>query len=143
MTHLMLALGLALAPPALAAEGAALPADLNLIANRIGLEEEARGEVAELLYAHNIAQVDLESEQRKARLQLEHELSIEEPDRKAVFRALDALSEAEANIRRHKIELVLDLRTHMSAQQWQKLEMLQKQKRKEQARAAAGSGPMP
>jgi Spy/CpxP family protein refolding chaperone len=87
------------------------------------------------VYSANTAKIDLEARVEKARLEVRHLLAAEPLDEKAVLKATDALSAAEGELRRNRVQLVLAVRKSLTADQWTELVAI-RQERKASRREA-------
>jgi hypothetical protein len=68
-----------------------------------------------------LARVDIKARVDRARLELRHALGQVTPDAKVVTRAVDALSTAEAELRRNHVDLVLAIRSVLTDAQWKQV----------------------
>ncbi len=91
------------------------------VADRLGLDAGQRTKVSDAVYAANTSKADIDARVEKARLEVRHLLGAETPDDKGVLRAVDALSVAEGDVRRNRVQLVLAIRKVLTPAQWQQL----------------------
>ncbi len=99
------------------------------IAAELELTEAQRKQVTDAVYAANTAKVDLDARAEKARLELRHLLGADTVDEKAVLKAVDTLSAAEAELRRNRVQLVLSIRKALTAEQWRELAAIRQERR--------------
>jgi Spy/CpxP family protein refolding chaperone len=134
-TVLLLLLSLSFTAPAWAGRGAedaakALTSNsFDDVAAELALSDTQRTQVSDAIYASNSARVDLDARAQKARLQVRHLLAADPIDEKAVLKAVDALSAAEAEVRKNRVQLLLDIRETLTPEQWRKLLELRKERR--------------
>lgn len=101
------------------------------IADQIGLDATQRKQVSDTVYAANTAKIDIQARAEKARLELKHLLAAETLDEKAVLKAADALSAAETELRRNRVQLLLSLRKALRPEQWQRLLTIRDERRED------------
>ncbi|HSN89915.1 MAG TPA: hypothetical protein VLS93_01695 [Anaeromyxobacteraceae bacterium] len=109
---------LAVARPALAQEGAIPPQ----VAERLGIPPEKVRQVQEMAFAANEQLIGLEADVRRAQLALDREIRSTAPDEGKIGPLVDAVSRAEAALRKNRILLVLRIRRLVGDEAWQKLE---------------------
>ncbi len=126
MTTLLLSVLLTLSAPAAADDTLSAANDLasgrfEAIATELELSADQRKTLSDTVYRANAAKIDLDARVEKARLEVRHLLAAEPLDEKAVLKATDALSAAEAELRRNRVQLVVSVRKALSPEQWREL----------------------
>jgi Spy/CpxP family protein refolding chaperone len=117
--------------------------NFDLVAEKLGLDDAQQSKVSEILYEHELERIDLKSAVERAEVELRHLLDADTPDRKKALAAVDTLNQAEAALRRHQVEMVLDLRGVVSAEQWDTLERLRQAKERMEKGWAPPAPPSP
>ena len=140
MTTLLLSVLLSLTAPAaaddtLGAANSLASGRFEEIAAQLELSAAQRKTLTDAVYSANTAKIDLEARVEKARLEVRHLLAAEPLDEKAVLKATDALSAAEGELRRNRVQLVLAVRKSLTADQWTELVAI-RQERKASRREA-------
>lgn len=133
MQSLILAFLLAVSPARAQEEDAtaALSGNYAQVAEHLGLDVTQRKQVADAVFASNTAKIDIKARAEKARLELKHLLAADGVDEKAVMKAVDALSASEAELRRNRVQLLLNLRKVLKPDQWRKLLEMREERRDE------------
>jgi Spy/CpxP family protein refolding chaperone len=134
MTTLLLSVLLSLTAPAaaddtLGAANSLASGRFEEIAAQLELSAAQRKTVTDAVYTANTAKIDLEARVEKARLEVRHLLAAEPLDEKAVLKATDALSAAEGELRRNRVQLVLAVRKALTADQWTELVAIRQERK--------------
>lgn len=134
MTTLLLSVLLSLTAPAAADDTVGAANSLASgrfaeIAAQLDLSAAQRKTVTDAVYTANTAKIDLEARVEKARLEVRHLLAAEPLDEKAVLKATDALSAAEGELRRNRVQLVLAVRKALTADQWTELVAIRQERK--------------
>jgi Spy/CpxP family protein refolding chaperone len=101
------------------------------IAAELELSEAQRKTVSDAIYASNTAKIEIDAKVEKSRLEVRHLLGATTIDEKAVLKAVDNLSAAEAELRRNRVALVLTVRKNLSPEQWAELSEIRQERRAE------------
>ena len=135
----ILMLALVLSSPVLAVgqEGAIPPQ----VAERLGIPPEKVRQVRELAFAANDEVISLEADVRKAQLALDREIHSTAPDEKKIGPLVDAVSRAEAGVRKNRIGLALKVRKALGEEAWQKLEAWRMENAPARGPGGRGFGP--
>ncbi|MDP2313290.1 MAG: periplasmic heavy metal sensor [Pseudomonadota bacterium] len=136
MTTLLLSVLLAVTAPATADDTLGAASSLasgrfEAVAEALQLTPAQRTSVSDAVYAANAAKIDLEARAEKAKLEVKHLLGAPTLDEKAVLKATDALSAAESELRRNRVQLVIAVRKALTAEQWQELVAIRQERRAE------------
>jgi Spy/CpxP family protein refolding chaperone len=99
------------------------------IAQQLQLTPAQRTSVSDAVFAANAAKIDIEARADKARLEVRHLLAAATLDEKAVLKATDTLSTAEAELRRNRIQLVIAVRKALTPAQWQGLVAIRQERK--------------
>lgn len=105
------------------------PNDFEAIGDRLGLSDDQRAKVSDIVYDYQTRQVDLRAKVDKAEIELARVLDAEKPDDKAVLKAVDALIAAEADVKRNKVLMMLEIRKVLTPEQWRQLEEIRRHRR--------------
>ncbi|MFZ5477910.1 MAG: Spy/CpxP family protein refolding chaperone [Myxococcota bacterium] len=105
--------------------------DFVAVAERLQLTEAQRDKVSDIVFASRSEKITLKSRAELAQLELKKQLAEETLDDKAVLKAVDAVNAAEGALRRNKVQLLLDLRKELTAEQWAQLAALRKERARE------------
>jgi predicted transposase len=146
MTTLFLCLSLLGATPAFAEEpgdddaaaAEMMPGHFDEIAAKLGLSEEQKSKVSDIVYASRSAKVDIDGRAEKAKIELKRLMMADPIDEKAVMKALDTLNAAEGDLRKNKIQLMLSIRKELTADQWKQLVAMRKDMREERRERRSG-----
>ena len=111
----------AVADDTIAAANSLASGRFEAIASQLELSAAQRKSVSDAVYSANTAKIDIEARADKARLEVRHLLGADTLDEKAVLKATDTLSAAEAELRRNRVQLVIAVRKSLSAEQWGEL----------------------
>lgn len=112
------------------------------VADALKLTPDQRTKVRQLVYDANQARVDIRARSAKAQMELRHLLAADTLDEKAALKAVDTLNAAEADLRRSRVQLVIQLRKVVTAEQWKQLLQLRRERMRER-RDERGGGPPP
>lgn len=99
------------------------------IAQQLQLSPAQRTTVSDAVFAANAAKIDIEARADKARLEVRHLLGAATVDEKAILKATDALSSAEGDLRRNRVQLVIAVRKALTPEQWQGLVAIRQERR--------------
>jgi len=105
------------------------PALKKRVMREIGLKDGQIDKIEDLTYKADRQKLDLHHQLQKAKLDLRHQMSADEPRRAKVFKCLEEISALELKLKKNRIGLMLDIKALMTAEQWEKLEMLQAERR--------------
>lgn len=131
-TWLLAAPALAAPPPPPPGGGEEIElSDFDSIASKLGLTDEQREKVRQIVFESNQARIDVQARSQKAEAELRHLLMAETLDEKAITKALDASNAAEAELRKNRVQLAISLRKIVTADQWRQLQDLRRERMKE------------
>ncbi len=91
------------------------------IADRLKLSPELRTKVQDAVYKSSGAALEIKARIDRAELDLKHLMAQPAFDEKAVLKAVDALNGAEAELRKNRVQLMLDVRKLLTPDQWKEL----------------------
>jgi Spy/CpxP family protein refolding chaperone len=91
------------------------------VAQRLELTAEQQQRFDAISQSAALELIDLKSNLEKRTLELRNQLDREQPDRTAARAAAAKVSEARAKIFEREVELLLEMRASLSAEQWTKL----------------------
>lgn len=117
--------------------------DFEDVADNLKLTAEQRTKVRQLVYDANQARVDIRARSSKAQMELRHLLSADTLDEKAALKAVDNLNAAEADLRKSRVQLVIQLRKVVTAEQWQQLLQMRRDRMRERREEHGGPPPGP
>lgn len=110
------------------------------VADKLGLDATQKEKVRQIVFESNQARIDLQARSQKAEAELKHLLSAQTLDEKAVLKSLDALNAAEGELRKNRVQLALNLRKVVSAEQWSQLQDLRRERMRERMGEHGGRG---
>ena len=91
------------------------------LAARVGIPEDVQKKVQQLSFQANEQLINLESDLKRARLELEKALSADKPDTNATLAIVDRITRAEGEVRKNRIGLMLKIREALGPELWKKL----------------------
>ena len=100
------------------------------LGRRLELTGEQRHAIQEAVYRHAERMIDLNAAVRHRELELARLVDGPEWNEAAVRRTFAALQEARAALERERFELLLEVRTVLTAEQWSRLRALRKERRR-------------
>ncbi len=121
---------------------------------RVGLSDAQIGQIQDLQYKADREKIDIHHELQKARLDLEQLMRVAKPDRAKVLGQVEKIGALETELKKNRVGLMLQIRTLVTPEQWQKMEALhaERKMRRQQRRMrrrmrgaggpGAGAGPM-
>ena len=118
-------------PPELAAAQAFNGQNFEEVAGRLNLSADQKKKLTDLVYASTSKRVDVSARLEKAKIELKYQFAAETVDEKACLKAVDAVSAAEADLLRNKVELMLGIRKVVSRDQWLALVAMRDERRDE------------
>ncbi|MDP2308077.1 MAG: periplasmic heavy metal sensor [Pseudomonadota bacterium] len=121
LTLLLSAVSPAHADDTMGAANALASGRFEAIAEQLKLSATQRASVSDAVYQANAAKIDIEARSEKGRLEVKHLLAAATLDEKAVLKATDTLSAAEADLRKNRVQLVIAVRKALTPEQWQAL----------------------
>lgn len=121
-------------------DGDPMDGDFDTIAEEIGATPEQRKKIEDAFYAAHQERIDLKAKKAKSGLELKRLLHAATLDEKAVGKATDALVSAESELRRNQIELMVQLRKVLTAEQWAELEKLRREGKRGERRGGGHGG---
>jgi Spy/CpxP family protein refolding chaperone len=124
-TAVVLTLGLLAAPAFGAPKGGRGFGRGNIppqVAERVGISPELQQRVRQLAFEANEQLINLDAENKRARLELEKALAQERPDARAVMGLIDRVAKAEAEVRKNRVGLMLKVREALGPELWRKLQ---------------------
>jgi Spy/CpxP family protein refolding chaperone len=104
------------------------------IMRELGLNNEQIKKIEDLTYRSDREKLDIRHELKKAHLDLQHLMSADQPNEAAVFKMIEKTSALELKLKKNRVSLMLKIRKLLTREQWEKLELLQanrKAKRRE------------
>lgn len=132
------------------AAGSALATDLDLppgrwwdeerLGARIGLSDEQRTAIRELVYEHARRMIDLTAAVRRSELELARVVEPPGFDAAAARRAFGGLQEARRALEDQRFEMLLGVRGVLTAEQWVTIQELRRAQRRDRERPL---GPAP
>jgi len=133
----------------LAQAGKGAPAMKRKVMKELGLNDTQIKKIEDLSYKADRKKIDFHHEIQKAHLDLQQLMSADKPNEAAVFSQLEKISALELKLKKNRVGLMLKIRGLMTAEQWEKLELFQEQrkvKRRERRirrriKRGPGSGP--
>ena len=93
----------------------------DAVADRLKLSPELRTKVQDAVYKSSGAALEIKARIDRAELDLKHLMAQSSFDDKAVLKAVDALNSAEAELRKNRVQLMLDVRKLLTPDQWKEL----------------------
>ena len=116
------------------------------VMKELGLNDQQIKKIEDLTYKADRAKLDIQHEVQKAHLDLQHLMSQDNPSKSKVFSQLEKMSALDLKMKKNRVGLMLEIRTLLTPEQWEKLEMFQaqrKHKRRERRRQRRyrGAGP--
>jgi Spy/CpxP family protein refolding chaperone len=100
----------------------------------LGLNAGQIQKIEELTYRADREKLDIHHELQKARLDLQHLMSTDQPNEAKVFSQLEKISKLELKMKKNRVGLMLKIRKLLTREQWEKMEAFQhhrKQRRRE------------
>lgn len=113
----------------------------DAIADRLKLTPELRAKVQDAVYTSSGAALEVKARIDRAELDLKHLMSQPVLDEKAVLKAVDALNSSEAELRKNRVQLVLDVRKLLTPDQWKELLRARAEQRERRRDRDDGPGP--
>ena len=92
------------------------------VAARLGVPPETVKKIQQLGFDANEALINLESDLKRAQLELDRALAQREPDEAATLAKLDAITRAELQVRKNRMSLMLKIRKLLGPQLWERLQ---------------------
>jgi Spy/CpxP family protein refolding chaperone len=108
-------------PPEIRAVEAMHGRKFDAVADRLKLSPELRTKVQDSVYKSSSAALEIKARIDRAELDLKHLMAQKSFDEKAVMKAVDALNAAEADLRKNRMQLMLDVRKLLTPEQWAEL----------------------
>jgi Spy/CpxP family protein refolding chaperone len=109
---------------ALAQEGPP-PAVMKKIAHDIGLNDDQIKKIENAGFLADQEKLDLRHEIEKNRLEIRHLMSADKPDEGAIYSLLDKIGALQTKVKKNRVGLMLKIRSMVTKEQWEKLEVLQ------------------
>jgi hypothetical protein len=91
------------------------------LAARVGIPEDVQKKVQQLSFQANEQLINLESDLKRAQLELEKALSADKVDGTATLALVDRVTRAEGEVRKNRIGLMLKIRDALGPDLWKKL----------------------
>jgi Spy/CpxP family protein refolding chaperone len=136
---------------ALMAATTALAADLELppgrwwenerLTARIGLSDEQRGQIRDLVYQHAHRMIDLTAAVKRCELDLANVVEPPEFEAAAARRAFAALQDARRALEDERFEMLLAVRGVLTGEQWTTIQELRRELRRSRERPLGPSPP--
>ncbi|RLB59731.1 MAG: hypothetical protein DRI34_00920 [Deltaproteobacteria bacterium] len=120
----LLTLALLLAAAGMTARAAEVePLEMQRAMRRAGLSKQQIRRIGELSLQADRQKLDIQKDLDLARLRLQQLLDADRPDRQAIMRQVEKVGRLETRLRQNRIDLLLDIRALMTAEQWRQLEL--------------------
>jgi Spy/CpxP family protein refolding chaperone len=113
----------------------------DAVADRLKLSPELRTKVQDAVYKSSGAALEIKARIDRAELDLKHLMGQASFEDKAVLKAVDALNGAEAELRKNRVQLMLDVRKLLTPDQWKELLRARAEQRERRRDRADGGGP--
>ena len=117
----------------------------DAVADRLKLSPELRTKVQDAVYKSSGAALEIKARIDRAELDLKHLMGQASFEDKAVLKAVDALNGAEAELRKNRVQLMLDVRKLLTPDQWKELlraRAEQRERRRDREDGPGGMGGM-
>ncbi len=92
------------------------------VAEKIGVPKDVQQKVQQFAFDANAQIIELEADLKRARLELDKLLAQDRPDQRAVMALIDKVSKAEAEVRKNRVGLMLEVREALGPELWRKLQ---------------------
>ena len=92
------------------------------VAERLGISKEVQQRVQALAFEANEQLIGLDADLKRARLELQKQLTVDRPDQRAVMALVDKIAKAEAEVRKNRLGLMLKVRELVGPEAWKKLQ---------------------
>jgi Spy/CpxP family protein refolding chaperone len=99
------------------------------VMKELGLNDQQIQKIEDLTYKADRAKLEIQHEVQKAHFDLQHLMSKDKPSKSEVFSQLEKLSALELKMKKNRVGLMLEIRTLLTAEQWEKLEMFQAERK--------------
>ncbi len=119
-------------------DGERLMKHFSKISDRLALSAEQKAAIEKLYFDNKSAGIDLKARSEKARLELERLMHADAVDEKAALKAFDAAADAEVEVRRNDLKLMLGIRKTLTADQWKQLDAMRDEARDQRRERKAG-----
>jgi Spy/CpxP family protein refolding chaperone len=133
---------------ALALSGVGAAAEFNLppgkwwenerLATRIGLTEDQKEEITDLVYDHALEMVDLSAAVKRAELEMANLVRQAEFDDDAVRAAFGGFQKARQALERERFEMLLAVRGVLTTEQWVQIQEIMQEMRRRRAQERGG-----
>lgn len=94
------------------------------VASELGISDDKLKQIKEMVYEANRKVVDLRADVQRARLELQHLMNADEPDKAKVLKLVEDLGRKETRVHKNRIELMLSVRALLTPEQRRRLSEL-------------------
>jgi Spy/CpxP family protein refolding chaperone len=112
------------------------------LVERLKLTDEQQGVIRDKVFDHALKMIDLKANVERRELELSDRVERSDFDPGQVRNAFQALQQARQRLESEHFELLLAIRQILSPEQWQALQELREERRRERPGRAMGQGPM-
>ncbi len=145
MRHLSLALLILMGSFAVGAQDFNLPPgkwwENERLAERIGLTDEQKGAIRDLVFEHAHRMIDLHADVKRAELELASLVAAPDFENPAARTAFAGLVEARATLEKERFEMLLAVRGVLTAEQWLQIQEIRREFRRNRDRPQGGQRP--
>ena len=114
------------------------PARIDRMAEKLNIDKAIVTKIKDVVYAAQAKEIDKRATLQKARLNLQRLMDSDEPDRKAIMSALEAVGRLETDMRKHHIGMLLDVSAMLTSDQRRGFKRLMRQRGKRNRRGMRG-----
>ncbi len=107
------------------------PGVLELVADRLDLDATTTDEIRQVVHASEKDLVRLQAEAKLTRMRLRRLMEAPGSDRSDVLNQVDAVGAAELAVKRRRVEMLLDVRAHLTPEQVAKLGQVRRELKRE------------
>ncbi len=101
-----------------------------LLKQKVGLSDKQIRSIEDLKYKADKERIDIDYKIKKGRLELERLMDEDKPDKARILKQVDKLGQLNTQLKKNRVGLMLDIRTLLTPQQWEKMERLHREHRK-------------
>lgn len=112
------------------------------VAVRVGISEDLQKRIRQMSFEANEQLINLEADLKRAKLELQKQLTADKPNQGAVMAQVDRVARAEAEVRKNRLGLLLRVREALGPELWKKLEAEMPMERMKMRKLRGGHGPL-